>query len=376
MTVPFLSLKTEYEAQAAALEAAALRVLRSGRYILGEEVERFEADFARACGVAHAIGVGNGLDALYLALRAMEIGPGDEVIAPTHTFIATWLAISQTGATIIPVEPDPETLVVTAEAIAAVLSPRTRAVIPVHLYGLPVAMDPIIALAEEAGVWVLEDAAQAHGARYRGRRAGALGHAAAFSFYPAKNLGALGDGGAVTTHNAELADRIRRLRNYGASRRYHNAEQGVNSRLDPLQAALLGVKLGALDDANARRRAIAARYCTAFADLTALTLPISPDGVEPVWHLFVVRSAARDALQAQLSARGVETLIHYPVPPHLQPAYAPLGHGPGSFPIAEHAARTVLSLPCSPHLEEAEIAAVIAAVTQACTADAALIDCN
>lgn len=365
MSVCFLSLRTEFENQSAELEAAALRVLRSGQYVLGEEVSLFEADFARYCEAEHAIGVGNGLDALYLALRAMEIGPGDEVIAPTHTFIATWLAISQTGATIVPVEPDPATYGIAPEAITAALSPRTRAVIPVHLYGLPADMNAIMAIANEARLWVLEDAAQAHGARYHGRRVGGLGHAAAFSFYPAKNLGACGDGGAVTTNDAALADRIRSLRNYGSNRRYHNETLGQNSRLDPLQAALLRVKLTELDQANVRRQAVAARYLQAFQGLPGLTSPVVPNGVDPVWHLFVVRYAERDALQQRLAALGVETLIHYPIPPHRQTAYASLGWATGSFPLAERAAREVLSLPINPSLRDDEIATVITALRQA-----------
>lgn len=353
--VPFLDLKSGYLELGAEIDDAMARVAGSGWYIGGPEVETFERDFAAYCEARHCIGVGNGLDALHLALRAMDIGPGDEVIVATNTFIATWLAVSMVGATPVPVEPDSATYNLDPSRIEAAITPRTRAILPTHLYGQPADLDPILAIAARHGLKVLEDGAQAHGARYKGKRLGAHGHAVTWSFYPGKNLGALGDGGAVTTDDPALAERIRALGNYGSHRKYVNDVKGVNSRLDPLQAAVLGVKLRHLDDWNARRRSVAAFYLDRLAG-AGVTLPHVPNWADPTWHLFVVQTPARAALAETLAGRGVQTVIHYPIPPHRQQAYAELGLGQGAFPIAEQLADQVLSLPIGPHLtsEQAE----------------------
>jgi dTDP-4-amino-4,6-dideoxygalactose transaminase len=344
------------------LDAAYRRVLAGGQLILGPELAGFEAEFAAYCGAGHAVGVGNGLDALVLALRAAGVGAGDEVVVPAHTFAATWLAVIQVGARPVPVEPDPQSFTITAEAVRAALGPRTAAVIPVSLYGHPVDMGPILALAAERGLFVLEDAAQSHGAEYRGRRTGGLAHATAFSFYPTKNLGALGDGGAVTTSDAGLAERLRRLRNYGSVRKYEHELAGVNSRLDELQAAFLRAKLPRLDAANAARRAHAAAYDRALAGAPGLVAPTQADWARHVYHLYVVRCADRPAAQARLAAAGVQTLIHYPTPCHLQPAFAELGFRPGQFPLAERLAAEVLSLPMWPAMPAGAAEQVAAAL--------------
>ena len=344
MKVPFLDLHAAYLELKPEIDAAIARVLDSGWYILGPEVEAFEAEYAAYCEAEHAIGVANGLDALHLALLAMGVGPGDEVIVPSNTYIATWLAVSQCGATPVPVEPVEATYNIDPARIEAAITPATRVILPVHLYGQPADLDPILAIARKHGLRVLEDAAQAHGARYKGRRIGAHGDAVAWSFYPGKNLGALGDGGAVTTNDPELADRIRVLRNYGSRVKYVNEVKGFNSRLDPIQAAVLRVKLRVLDEWNARRQGIAQRYLEGLAG-SGLVLPQVPEWAEPVWHLFVVRHPERDALVKRLAEAGVGTLIHYPVPPHLQAAYAEMGFGVGAFPVAERMAGEVVSLP-------------------------------
>ncbi|MFM7102548.1 MAG: DegT/DnrJ/EryC1/StrS family aminotransferase, partial [Verrucomicrobiota bacterium] len=335
-------------------------------YVLGREVEAFEEEYAAYCGTRHCVGVGNCLDAMHLVLRAWDIGPGHEVLVPSNTYIATWLAVSQAGATPVPVEPDPQTYNLDPARLESALTPRTRAIAAVHLYGQTADLDPILALAEKHGLKVLEDAAQSQGARYRGRMAGSLGHAAGHSFYPTKNLGAFGDAGAVTTDDPVLADRVRVLRNYGSRQRYHNEVPGVNSRLDELQAALLRIKLRHLDAWNLRRKHLAGRY---LADLSApgadprLVLPHVPAWADPVWHLFVIRHPRRDELQRHLAAAGIGTLIHYPVPPHRSGAYAGTPGGwPGGFPVAEHLAESVLSLPMGPHLPADQVAAVAAAV--------------
>lgn len=361
MTVPFLDLRAAYEELRGEIDAAVSRVTASGYYLLGPEIEAFESEYAAYTGAAHCVGVGNGLDALQLALRAMDVGPGDEVIVPSNTYVATWLAVTYSGATPVPVEPDPRTCNLDPARVADAVTPRTRAVVPVHLYGQPADMAPLLEIARERGLRVLEDAAQAQGARYRGRRVGAMGDVVAWSFYPGKNLGALGDAGAVTTDDPVLAERIRMLRNYGSRVKYVNEEQGFNSRLDEVQAAVLRVKLARLDEWNARRARLAALYREALAG-TELTLPHVPEWADPVWHLFVVRSARRDALQRHLAERGIGTLIHYPIPPHLQGAYRGLGFGEGSFPVSEAIHREVLSLPIGPHLAEADAARVAAAV--------------
>lgn len=357
--IPFLDLKASYFELKAELDEAVARVLSSGWYILGPEVDAFEAEFAEYCGAQHAIGVANGLDALHLALRAMEVGPGDEVIVPSNTYIATWLAVSQCGATPVPVEPDEATHNIAPSLIEAAITPRTKLILPVHLYGQPADLDPILTIARRHGLRVLEDGAQAHGARYRGTRIGAHGDAVAWSFYPGKNLGALGDGGAITTNDAELADRLRVLRNYGSRVKYVNEVPGYNSRLDPLQAAVLRVKLRHLDDWNGRRSQVAARYLADLAG-TEIGLPLVPEWAQPVWHLFVIRHAERDALQAKLAVQQVGTLIHYPIPPHRQRAYDALGFGTDDFPLASRLAAEVLSLPMGPHQSAEQTARVIA----------------
>jgi dTDP-4-amino-4,6-dideoxygalactose transaminase len=344
------------------LDAAYRRVMDRGWAILGPELEAFEAEFAAFCGAAHAVGVGNGLDALVLALRAAGVEAGAEVIVPAHTFAATWLAVQAVGARPVPVEVDPETYVMTATAARAAVSPRTAAIVPVSLYGHPVDMAPIMALAAERGLFVLEDAAQSHGALDHGRRTGGLAHATAFSFYPTKNLGAVGDAGAVTTSDAALAERLRMLRNYGSRRKYVHEIAGVNSRLDELQAAFLRVRLARLDTANGLRRERAARYAERLASANGLAAPVEAAWARHVYHLYVVRAADRDGLQARLQRAGVETLIHYPTPCHLQPAFEHLGYREGSLPLAEALAREVLSLPMWPGMTLEAVDAVSEAV--------------
>jgi dTDP-4-amino-4,6-dideoxygalactose transaminase len=359
MRIPFLDVGATYRELQAELDAAYRRVMIGGSYILGEEGERFEAEWAAYCGAKHCVGVANGLDALHLVLRAWGIGPGDEVIVPSNTYIATWLAVSYVGATPVPVEPDKHTYNIDPARIETAITVRTKAIIPVHLYGQPADMDPINEVASRHGLRVLEDAAQAHGARYKGRPAGALGHASAWSFYPGKNLGAFGDGGAVTTNDDELADRVRVLRNYGSRVKYFNEVKGFNSRLDPLQAAFLRAKLARLDEWNARRSEVAAYYFGALAEVPGLVLPLVPAWATPSWHLFVVRHPRRDDLQPALTNQGIGTMIHYPVAPHLADAYADLAVGPGTLPTAETLADTVLSLPMGPHLGSDAAAVVV-----------------
>ena len=357
--VPFLDLLATYAELSAELDAATARVLGGGWYVLGAEVEAFEARWAGYTGTAHCVGVASGLDALHLSLVAMGIGEGDEVIVPSNTYIATWLAVSMAGARPVPVEPDPVTANIDPDRIEAAVTPRTRAILPVHLHGLAAEMHGVRVVAARHGLRVLEDAAQAHGARHRGVPVGGLGDAAAWSFYPSKNLGAFGDGGAVTTDDAGLAERLRSLRNYGSRVRYVNDERGFNSRLDELQAAMLSEKLAVLDEWNARRAALARLYRTRLAG-APLTLPADDPG--HVWHVFAVRTPLRDALAAHLAGHGIGTLVHYPVPPHLQDAYRDLGMGPGDLPIAESIARETLSLPMGPHLSPEDAHRVIDAV--------------
>jgi dTDP-3-amino-3,4,6-trideoxy-alpha-D-glucose transaminase len=346
------------------LDAAYAQVMASGRMILGAEVEAFEAEFAAYCGTAHAVGVGNGLDAIVLALRAAGVGAGAEVIVPSHTFIATWLAVEAVGARIVPVDIDPATCTLDSAAVAAAVTEKTAAIVPVSLYGHPVDMDPILALANASGLFVLEDAAQSHGASYKGRKVGSLAHATAFSFYPTKNLGAMGDAGCVTTNDSALAERLRKLRNYGSAEKYVHEIVGVNSRLDELQAAFLRARLTRLDAANRARRERAARYDARLSGRNDLLTPVQAEWAHHVYHLYVVRSPRRDALQAKLAAAGIETLIHYPTPCHLQPAFAYLGFKPGDFPVAERLAAEVLSMPMWPGMPMEDVDAVAEAALE------------
>lgn len=364
-TIPFLDLQAINLSYKNELQACFQRVLNSGWFILGDELERFELAFAKFCGTAHCVGVGNGLEALHLVLRAWGIGEGDEVIVPSNTYIATWLAISYTGATPIPVEPDTKTYNLDSDILQKSITHRTRAVIPVHLYGQPAHMDPIMKIAKDNGLKVLEDAAQAHGALYKGRRTGSLGDAAAFSFYPGKNLGGLGDAGAITTNDASLAEILRELRNYGSKVKYHNVVRGYNSRLDEIQAAFLSDKLPFLDRDNDRRMKIADRYNKAFSELENIMLPSIQKDSQSVWHLYVIRHPRRDKLQEIMHRMGIGTMIHYPIPPHLQPAYSDLGYSDGSFPISEQIHREVLSLPMGPTMTLRDTDRVINSVRSA-----------
>lgn len=364
MKVPFLDLSAAYRELQPELEAAVLASLRKGWYIGGKDVRDFEESFSKYTGAAHCVGVANGLDALHLGLRAIGIGAGDEVIVPSNTYIATWLAVSYLGATPVPVEPVEATFNLDPSRIEAAITPRTKAILPVHLFGQPADLDPILEIARKHGIKVLEDAAQAHGAQYKGSRIGSHGDAVAWSFYPGKNLGAFGDAGALTTNDPAIADRVRVSGNYGSRVKYVNEVQGCNSRLDPVQAVALQVKLNVLDEWNARRAKTAARYTAELAGI-GLTLPAVADCADPVWHLYVVRHPRRDALQAALEAAGIGTLIHYPIPPHLQKAYESLGYRLGDFPIAEKMASQSLSLPIGPQLSDESVTAVIHAVRAA-----------
>ncbi len=364
INIPLVDLAAQWAVIGREAEPRIREVLGRGDFILGRALEEFEAAFAAYCGCRRAIGVASGLDALKLALRALDVGPGDTVIVPAHTFIATALAVSAVGAQPALVDIDEASFNLDPRRLEEAAGPRTRAVIPVHLYGRPADMDPILELAARRGWAVLEDAAQAHGARYRGRPCGSLGRIAAFSFYPGKNLGAAGDGGAVTTNEAALADRVARLRNYGSTVKYRHDELGENSRLDTLQAAILSVKLRHLDEWNAARRQIAAAYTDALRGVGDLLLPAEPADAESVWHLYVVRTSRRDALLDHLRTRGIGALIHYPCPIHLQPAYAGAGWRAGQFPVAERVAREVISLPIYPEMSEEQIARVVSAVRE------------
>jgi len=359
--VPFLDVGACYRELKAEYDAAWHRVMESGRYILGEEVEAFETEFAAACGASHCIGTGNGLESLFLILRGYGIGGGDEVIVPAQTFIATWLAVSHTGARPVAVESHQHGFQMDPARVVAAITGRTRAILAVHLYGEPSNMDALREIAARGNLRLIEDAAQAHGARWCGRPAGGLGDAAGFSFYPSKNLGAFGDGGAVVTNDRQLAEAVRRLRNYGALGKSDHDICGYNSRLDSLQAALLRVRLRHLEEWNARRRALARMYRKGLAG-TRCVLPVVAEGAEPCWHVFAIRHPDREQLRSFLQARGVETAIHYPVPPHLSPAYAGLGYRRGDFPLAERWADTVLSLPMGPHVDDAAAERVMEAV--------------
>lgn len=355
MRVPILDLKPSVDELRPQLDAAYRRVMDSGWFLLGRELEQFEAEYATSVGAAHCIGVANGLEALQLVLLARGIGPGDEVIVPAHGYIATWLAVTHTGARPVPCECDERTYNLDPARLPALITPRTRVILPIHLYGQTADMPAINAVAAKHGLFVLEDGAQSHGARCHGRASGNLGDAAGISFYPSKNLGALADAGAITTSDAKLADRLRHLRNYGSKVRYQNDYPGMNSRLEELQAAFLRVKLPLLPEWNARRARLAQRYLTQLRDVGDLVLPHVPHWAEPVWHLFVVRTRCRSALQEYLAAQEISTQVHYPVPPHLTGAYRDAGWKRGDFPLAERLAAEVLSLPIGPHLSETQV---------------------
>jgi len=370
-SIPFLNLSTIHDSISEDLNSAFERVVKSGTYILGSELEAFEREFADFCEAGYSIGLGNGLDALRIGLIALGVQPGDEVIVPSHTFIATWLAVTECKAIPVPVEPEDGSFTISAQAIEKAITSRTRVIIPVHLYGQPVDLDPILALAFRHGIKVLEDAAQAHGARYKGRRVGGHGDAVAWSFYPGKNLGAFGDGGALTTNDLSLAESIRMLRNYGSRQKYEHEIEGFNSRLDPLQASLLRVKLRHLDHWNKQRLEIANVYLEKFSKFSkyGLLVPTLPSWSESAWHLFVVKFGKRDQLHRLLSEAGVCTLIHYPKPPHLQKAYARLGFKLGSFPVAEKLSNEVLSLPIYPGLSLHKVNKISQCVIEIITKD-------
>ena len=364
MKIPFLDLSAAYRELKTEINTAVSRVLESGWYILGPEVEAFESEWAAYCEAKYAVGLANGLDALTLALRALDIGPNDEVIVPSNTYIATWLAVTGVGATPVPVEPDVATHNIDPARIEAAITSRTRALLPVHLYGQSADMDPILNIASRHGLRVIEDAAQAHGARYKGQRIGAHGDIVCWSFYPGKNLGALGDAGAITTNDTALAERVALLRNYGSRQKYVNEEAGVNSRLDPIQAAVLRVKLGVLDEWTERRRAVASSYTKGLAQSDVI-LPHVPDWAEPAWHLYVVRTSDREALQDRMTEAGIGTLIHYPIPPHMQKAYTDMEIMPEALPMARDLASEVLSLPMGPQLSLDQVQNIVNALKNA-----------
>jgi dTDP-4-amino-4,6-dideoxygalactose transaminase len=362
MGIPLVDLRKQYRILEPRILESIRRLLERGDFITGEELRLFEEAFASYIGVRFAVGVASGTEALHLSLRACGIGEGDEVLVPANTFIATALAVTYTGATPVPVEVNPETYNVNPVDIAERINARTRAIIPVHLYGHPADMDPVLKIAGENDLRVIEDAAQAHGARYRGKRVGSLGDIGCFSFYPAKNLGACGDGGIVVTDDEDLADRIRILRNYGQKTKNRHDMLGFNSRLDTLQAAILRIKLEFLDEWNAKRRAAAAAYRRAL-DGMDLVLPAPMPWAEPVYHLYVVRTPRRDALRSWLREREIATGVHYPTPVHLHPCYAGLGYREGAFPVAEKLCGEILSLPLFPEIAEEEITHIADAIS-------------
>jgi dTDP-4-amino-4,6-dideoxygalactose transaminase len=359
--IPFLDLKAPIEELKEETYRAIDDVLKSGWFILGEKVSQFEQAFADYCETKHCIGVANGLDALFLILKAYGIGEGDEVIVPSNTYIATWLAVSYAGAKPVPVEPDLRTYNIDPLKIEAAITPRTKAIMVVHLYGQPCDMDPIIALAKKYNLKIIEDSAQAHGAKYKGKRVGNLGDASGFSFYPGKNLGALGDGGAVTTSDNALAEKIRTLRNYGSQIKYHNLYKGFNSRLDEIQAAVLIERLKKLDEWNARRQGIAKMYLENLSEKN-FVLPYVPSWAEPVWHVFVICTENRDELQKYLAEKGIGSVIHYPIPPHHQPAYQEMSTL--SFPISEKIHQEVISIPIGPHLTQLQALSVVKTIKE------------
>jgi dTDP-4-amino-4,6-dideoxygalactose transaminase len=373
ISIPLVNLKRQHESLKDELLTALSSVVDSTNFFLGPNVSNLESEFAAYCGTSWAVGLGSGTDALFLSLKAADIGPGDEVITVSHTFAATAGAITMAGATPVFIDVDPKTYTMEDPSlIEAAITPRTRAIIPVHLYGQPAPMVEIMQVAERHGLFVLEDACQAHGAELDGERAGTLGHAAAFSFYCSKNLGAYGEAGMATTNDAALAERLRMLRNHGSEVRYEHILQGTNSRLDEMQAAILRVKLPHLEEWNERRRSLADAYTRALAGINGITLPEVRPGALPVWHLYVLRTQARDALLETLKQSGIGAGIHYPIPVHLQPAFSKYGHGEGSLPHTEAVAREIISLPLFPELTFQEVSyicgviATFSAQTQEC----------
>jgi dTDP-4-amino-4,6-dideoxygalactose transaminase len=354
--IPFLDVGSSYQELREEIDSAVFRVLASGRFIQGEEVESFESSFASFVEAQHCVGVANGLDAIYLALRALGVGAGDEVIVPAHTFIATWLAVTNCGATPVPVEPELDGFNIDPTLIEAAITNKTKAIIMVHLYGQPCDIDEIHKVATRYGLRVIEDAAQAHGATYKGKNIGGHSDVVTWSFYPGKNLGALGDGGAITSNDNDLATKIRILGNYGSINKYDHFALGVNSRLDPIQAAVLGVKLKFLNSWNQKRIEVANIYFDNLKDID-FKLPIRTSFSNSAWHLFVVRTKSRKVVQEHLSENGVESIIHYPVPPHKQACYA-ANKFKGSFPRTEAISNEVLSLPIGPHLDVKDVAYV------------------
>lgn len=366
MQVPFINLQVQHQAIQAELNEAIRRVMERADFALGKDVACFEEEFAAFCGAKYAVGVDSGLSALELSLRAFGIGPGDEVIVPAHSFIATAAAVTFAGARPVLVDVTPATYNIDTAQIEAAITPRTRAIIPVHLYGLPADMDEVTRLAGKYGLVVIEDACQAHGARYRGRRAGSLGHAAAFSFYPTKNLGACGDAGMLVTDDATVAERVRGMRNCGQRKKYIHELPPFNHRMDTLQAAILRVKLRHLEEWIRARRRNAAHYAELLA-VNGVVTPVEMPGTTHVYHLYVIQTPQRDALQAHLQEQGIGTAIHYPVPIHLQPFYAGNGYGPGSFPVTERLSGQVLSLPLFPEMTAQQVVGVADAINAFCT---------
>jgi len=355
--IPFLNLRAAYRELKTEIDEKVASILDGGQYILGPEVEAFEEEWAAYCEAGYAVGLGNGLDALSLAMRALDIGVGHEVIVPSNTYIATWLAVSSVGAKPVPVEPNPITHNIDTTKIEAAITPQTRAILPVHLYGQPADLDVILDVAHCNGLRVIEDAAQAHGARYKGKRIGAHGDIVCWSFYPGKNLGAMGDAGGITTNDKAIAQKVALLRNYGSRQKYVNETAGSNSRLDPIQAGVLRVKMRHLDKWTDRRRDAAATYADCLQGIN-LNLPQVPVWSEPAWHLYVVRTLERDVLQSRLMKAGINTIIHYPIPPHMQRAYTGLKIAASALPISQKLASTVLSLPMGPHLSSDEIVCI------------------
>lgn len=363
MNINFLDVKSTYTELENEINGAITNVLKSGRYILGNEVDLFENEWAKYCEADFSVGVGNGFDALQLSLRALGVGQGDEVIVPSNTYIATWLAVSHCGAKPVPVEPNEETYNINPLLIEKAITDKTKVILPVHLYGQPADLDPILKIAKKHNLYVLEDAAQCHGARYKSRRIGTHGDAVCWSFFPGKNLGAFGDGGAITTNNKEIATKLKVLRNYGSEKKYYNSYLGFNSRLDPIQAAILRIKLKVLDKWNSRRKNIAFNYLKLLENLN-IKIPFVPSWADPVWHLFVVRTQKRDIFQTQLFSRGIETIIHYPVPPHKQKAFTEKGYNNQHLPISENMAKEIISLPIGPHLEDKDLKFIISSIQE------------